>query len=413
MAAAAPLRVRIALHTGEADLRDGDYYGTVVNRCAAPAVVAHGGQVAALADRLRPGAGPSAGASRRCATWGRTACAISPGPSRCIQLLHPDLPAEFPPLRSLDALPNNLPVQITSFVGRERESAAVKALLRTTRLLSVTGPGGAGKTRLALQVAADLLEGDGDGVWLVGTGRAVRPGPGAAGRRRRRCGVREEPGRALTLTLCGLLFGPSGCCSCWTTANTCWPPARPWPISCSAPARGVTLLTTSRSPLGIAGETTFPVPSLSLPDRENLPAPESLSQFEAVQLFVEPRRRRLAPAFRVTSANAPVVAQFCHRLDGIPLALELAAARVRSLPVEQIAARLDDRFRLLTGGSRTALPRQQTLRALVDWSYALLSDREKTLLPPAGRLRGRLDAGRRRGGLRRARVWKPGKCWTG
>lgn len=142
---------------------------------------------------------------------------------------------------------------------------------------------------------------------------------------------------------------------------------------------GVVILATSRSPLGIGGETTYAVPSLSLPDLENLPPAEHLSQFEAVRLFID-RAEAAAPAFRVTKANAPAIAHLCHRLDGIPLALELAAARVRALPVEQITARLDDRFQLLTGGSRAALPRQQTLRALVDWSHALLSDEEKTLL---------------------------------
>lgn len=253
----------------------------------------------------------------------------------------------------------------------------MKMLLETTRLLSVTGPGGAGKTRLALQVAADMLEGDGDGVWLAELASlsdpALVPQEVATA-----LGVREEPGRGLTLTLCDFLRPKH----LLLVLDNC----EHLLFACSALADlllrtcpGVTLLATSRSPLGIAGETTFPVPSLSLPDLRNLPSVEILSEFEAVRLFVE-RAVAAAPSFRVTDANAPAVAQICHRLDGIPLALELAAARVRSLQVEQLASRLDDRFRLLTGGSRAALPRQQTLRALVDWSFALLSDQEKILL---------------------------------
>ncbi len=374
--AEAPLRVRMALHTGEADLRDGSYYGTVVNRCARLRSLASGGQTLLsqtvydlVRDHLPDSVGLRDLGAHRLRDLYR--------PEHVFQLLHPDLPTAFPPLRSLDVLPNNLPVQITSFVGRGGESAQVKALLGTTRLLSVTGPGGAGKTRLALQVAADMLEGDGDGVWLAElaplSDPALVPQEVASA-----LGVREEPGRELTLTLRDFLRPKRLLLvldNCEHLLGACAALADLLLRTCP----GVTLLATSRSPLGIAGETTFPVPSLSLPDLKNLPPAEGLSQYEAVALFIQ-RAQAAQPSFAVTNANAPAVAQICHRLDGIPLALELAAARVRSLHVEQLAARLDDRFRLLTGGSRAALPRQQTLRALVDWSYALLSDREKTLL---------------------------------
>lgn len=298
-------------------------------------------------------------------------------PERVFQLLHPTLPTEFPPLKSMDTLPNNLPIQVTSFVGRETESARVKALLGTTRLLSITGTGGAGKTRLALHAAAEQVEEHADGVWLVELAALADPRlvPQEVASA---LGVREEPGRALTQTLTDFLR-PKRLLLIQDNCEHLLPACAALTDAVLRACPHVTILTTSRSPLGITGETVFPVPSLSLPDLQNLPSAENLSQFEAVRLFIE-RAEAAAPAFRVTNANAPAVAHLCHRLDGIPLALELAAARVRSLPVEQIAARLDDRFKLLTGGSRAALPRQQTLRALVDWSYTLLSEEEKIVL---------------------------------
>ena len=374
--AEAPLRVRMALHTGEADLRDGSYYGTAVNRCARLRSLAYGGQILLsqtisdlVRDHLDVGVFLIDLGTHRLRDLSRS--------EHIFQLRHPDLTAAFPPLRSLDVLPNNLPVQITSFIGRTQESLQVKTLLGTTRLLSITGPGGSGKTRLALHVAADLLEGDGDGVWLAELGAlsdpALVPQEVASA-----LGVREEPGRSLALTLCDFLRPKRLLLvldNCEHLLSACSALSDLLLRACPA----VTLLATSRSPLGIAGETTFSVPSLSLPAPGKPQTAESLSRFEAVALFIQ-RAQAVQPSFTVTDVNAPAVAQICHRLDGIPLALELAAARVRSLHVEQLAVRLDDRFRLLTGGSRAALPRQQTLRALVDWSHALLSGSEKTLL---------------------------------
>jgi non-specific serine/threonine protein kinase len=191
-------------------------------------------------------------------------------------------------------------------------------------------------------------------------------------------GVREEPGRPITQTLVdflkpkSLLLVLDNCEHVLdAAANLCDAILRACP--------NVRIIASSREGLNVSGETTYRIPPLSLPDPKQTATPESLSQYEAVRLFIE-RAQAAQPSFAVTNANAPAVAQICHRLDGIPYAIELAAAKVRALSVEQISARMDDRFRLLTGGSRTALPRQQTLRAMIDWSYDLLSPEEQTLL---------------------------------
>ena len=298
-------------------------------------------------------------------------------PEHVYQLLHPALPADFPKLKSLDPLTNNLPVQATSFVGRDKEIRQVKELLGKTRLLTLTGSGGTGKTRLSLQVAADLTEGEGDGVWLAEFAPLSDPGlvPQTV---TQALGVREEPGRPITQTLVdflkpkSLLLVLDNCEHVLdAAANLCDAILRACP--------NVRIIASSREGLNVSGETTYRIPPLSLPDPKQTATPESLSQYEAVRLFIE-RAQAAQPSFSVTNANAPAVAQICHRLDGIPYAIELAAAKVRALSVEQISARMDDRFRLLTGGSRTALPRQQTLRAMIDWSYDLLSPEEQTLL---------------------------------
>jgi predicted ATPase/DNA-binding SARP family transcriptional activator len=284
----------------------------------------------------------------------------------------------FPALPRLSDFPHNLPLQVTSFIGREREIEAVKQLLAKTRLLTLTGAGGTGKTRLALQVAADHLRECPDGVWQVElallSDPALIPQTVASV-----LGVREEPSKPLTQTLVAALKPRK----LLLVLDNCEHLLAACAVLADALLRNcpdVHLLATSREGLNIPGEMLYRLRSLSVPDPQRLPAtPESLTQYEAVQLFVD-RATTLESSFSLTNANALAVAQVCHRLDGIPLAIELAAARVKALPVEQISERLDDRFRLLTGGSRTALPRQQTLRALIDWSYDLLSEGERTLL---------------------------------
>jgi class 3 adenylate cyclase len=370
-------RVRLALHTGDAVLRDGDYFGPAVNRCARLRAVAHGGQLllSSATQELVRDALPEGVTLRE---LGEHRLRDLARPERVFQLLHPDLPADFPPLASLNTLPNNLPQQVTSFIGREKEMAEVRRLLDKTRLLTLTGSGGTGKTRVSMQVAADLLEGEGDGVWLVELAPLADPAlvPQAVATA---LGIREEPGKPLSQTLVDFLKPKRLLLlldNCEHLLAACAELAEQILRHCP----GVQILATSREGLNIPGETTYRLPSLSLPDPRQLPSSvEGLTQYEAVRLFID-RATAAVPSFTVTNQNAPAVAQLCVRLDGIPLAIELAAARVKALSVEQINARIADMFRLLTGGSRTALPRQQTLRAAIDWSYDLLSEKEKILL---------------------------------
>ncbi len=272
---------------------------------------------------------------------------------------------------------HNLPVQLTSFIGRERELAQVKQMLASSRLVSLTGAGGCGKTRLAVQVASDLIAEYPDGVWFVElatlTDPTLLPQKIASA-----LGLRQETSRPIIETLTAYTSARQLLLildNCEHMIDACAQLADALLRACP----NLRLLTTSRESLGIAGENAFRVPSLAIPDAQRLPPLENLAQFDAVRLFVD-RAASVAPGFALTEQNARAVAQVCQRLDGIPLAIELAAARVKALSIEQIATRLDDRFRLLTGGSRTALPRQQTLRALIDWSYDLLSEPERILL---------------------------------
>lgn len=373
-----PLKVRMALHTCVVEERDGDYFGQPVNRVARLLATAHGGQVVLSAatqelvrGRLPADAGLRSLGEHRLKDLGR--------PESISQLLHPELPADFPPLRSLGNwdLKHNLPQQVTSFIGREMQMSEVKGLMEKTRLLTLTGSGGSGKTRLALQVAADMLDGSGDGVWLVDLAPLTDPNliPSTVANV---LTLKEEPGQPILQTLIEHLRNRYLLLildNCEHLLDACARLVDGLLRSCPR----VSILATSREALGVFGETTYRVPSLSLPDPKQPQAPASLSQYEAVRLFID-RAQLHQPQFAVTSQNVPALASICYRLDGIPLAIELAAARVRSLAVEDINAKLDQRFRLLTGGSRAALPRQQTLRSLIDWSYDLLNEAEKELL---------------------------------
>ncbi len=372
----AELRVRMALHTGPAQEREGDYFGASVNRVARLLACAHGQQTLlsrATYELVRDHA--PEGASFQ--DLGEHSLRDLSHPEHVFQLCHADLPSDFPPLRSLQAFPHNLPLQLTSFIGREQEIQQVKELLAGTRLLTVTGVGGAGKTRLAVQVAAEVLEEYADGVWLTELAPLADPDlvPQTVASA---LGVREQPGQPIVETLSDRLRSKSCLLildNCEHLLDASARLADELLRSCAE----VEILASSREGLGIAGETTYQVLSLSVPEGVGQVTSDSVTPYESVRLFLD-RAQSHQPSFEITDENAGGVAQICQRLDGIPLAIELAAARVRAMPVEQIAERLDDRFRLLTGGSRTALPRQQTLQALMDWSYDLLTEEEKTLL---------------------------------
>jgi len=369
-----PIRVRCGLHAGPAVRRDDDYFGTTINRTARIMGVAHGGQVLlsrAVADLVRERL-PS-GVSLR--DLGGVRLKDLSSPEQVCQLVHPQLREDFPALRSLETTPNNLPEQLTSFIGRERELAEATALLAKTRLLTLLGMGGLGKTRLSLQIAADVLDANPDGVWFLDLAPIRDPllVPNVAAQV---LGVREEPGKPLTQTLCAhvksrrLLLVLDNCehvtGACADFANA---------LLRAAP--DLRILATSREALRIPGEQTYPVLPLAVPDRTA--SVEALSRSEAVQLFMD-RAQLQKPGFALTEREAPAVAELCARLEGIPLALELAAARMRSMSLQDINKRLQDRFKLLTGGGRVLLERQQTLRALVAWSYDMLPEPEQRLL---------------------------------
>ncbi len=360
----APMRLRIGVHTGEVQLRDeGNYAGPTINRTARLRDLAHGGQTVLsgatedmVVDRLPAGA------------WltdlGTHPLRDLPRPERVVQLCHPDLRNDFPPLRTAKAVvSHNLPVQLTSFVGRGAQMTDLEKLLVDNRLVTLSGAGGAGKTRLAVEIAARIAADFRDGVWYVDLAPVTHPAvvPVAVARA---LGLPDQPGlstmemllrfvrdRQLLLVLdnCEHLLDASA----------------ELVVALLGGAPGLTLLATSREPIGVTGEATWRVPSLSVAD-------------EAIELFAE-RARLAQTGFIVTDDNAATLAEICRRLDGMPLAIELAAARVRALSLGEILDGLRDRFRLLTGGSRTAVRRQQTLRASVDWSHALLSEPERVL----------------------------------
>jgi predicted ATPase/class 3 adenylate cyclase len=371
-----PLKVRMALHMGVAEERDGDYFGPPVNRVARLLSAAHGGQVLLslptqelVRDQLPAGTSISDLGEHRLKDLFR--------PERIFQLLAPELPVEFPPLRTLDAYRNNLPLQPTPLVGREKEVSEVCTLLRgdETRLLTLTGPGGTGKTRLALQAAADLLDDFPDGTLFVPLATlteaellilAVAD----------TLGVKETGEQPLDESLKDYLSERRMFLLLDNFEQVL--EAAPAVTELLSAAAGLKVLATSRAPLGLYGEHEFPVPPLTLPDLERPPPLERLTQYEAVGLFVE-RARALKPDFKVTNESAPAVAEICVRLDGLPLAIELAAARIKMLPPKAMLQRLTSRLKLLTGGARDLPERQRTLRDTIEWSHALLEEGEQLL----------------------------------
>ena len=370
------VRVRMGLHTGEPSLGPGGYVGLDVHRAARLGAAGHGGQVLlseatrVLVERELP-----EGASPR--DLGEHRLKDLPRPERVFQLVIPSLPAEFPPLRSLGARPNNLPLQRSPLIGREREVAEVERLLlrEDVGLLTLTGPGGTGKTRLALQVAAEVLDRFEDGVFFVALAPLADPGlVGSA--IAQALGVRESGERPLLDSLKDYLREKRLLLVLDNFEHLL--AAAPVVSELLGANPGLKVLVTSRAVLHLYGEHDYPVPPLALPARQPLPPLEALTQYETVRLFIE-RARAAKPDFAVTNANAPAVAEICHRLDGLPLAIELAAARVRLLPPEALLRRLDHRLPLLVGGPRDLPARQQTLRGAIAWSYDLLDESERAL----------------------------------
>jgi len=372
----AAIRVRMGIHTGEAEAHANEYHGYLSLSLVQQLMSAgHGGQVlvSGAAEYLLREQLPKDVSLRDLGKHNFKHVLQS---VRIFQVSAPDLQNDFPALRTFDVLPNNLPMQLTSFIGREKELADVKILLHDAHMLTLTGPGGTGKTRLSIQAAGEALDQYPDGVWFVELAPILDPllVPRTTAIA---MGLRDEPQRPVIDMLCDYLREKKMLIvldNCEHLMDACAQMAD----RVLHAASNTRIFASSREALGIAGEVTYQVPSLGLPDLGHLPSVESLSQYEAVRLFID-RATAAVSTFTVTNDNAPALAQICHRLDGIPLAIELAAAKIRVLSLEQIAKRLDDRFRLLTGGSRTALERHQTLRAAIDWSYNLLSEQEQTL----------------------------------
>src|SRR5919107_2760105 len=371
-----PLRVRMALHTGVVEERSGDYFGPPVNRVARLLSAGHGGQtLLSLAtqelvrDALPDGARLDDLGERRLKDLFR--------PERVFQVIAPDLPSEFPPLRTLENLRNNLPLQPTPLVGREREVAEVCERLRQeeVRLLTLTGPGGTGKTRLALQAAADVLEHFEDGVFFVALSdvndTALVPNTVAAA-----LGLAESGEVPLEDLLKEYLSRRELLLLLDNFEQVL--EAAPLVGELLSAAPRLKVIATSRIPLGIYGEHDYAVPPLSVPDTKRLPPIEVLSQYEAVRLFID-RAEAAKRGFEITSENAPAIAEICARLDGLPLAIELAAARVRMLPPKALLTRLSNRLKLLTGGAKDLPARQRTLRGAIEWSHDLLDEGERTL----------------------------------
>ena len=371
----APIKARMSVHSGEVERRGSKYFGAPLFRAARLLSTAHGGQI--VVSSVTAQLVHDVDQVFQLDDLGEHRLRDLTRPERIWQVSHPDLPQRFPPLRSLSTQANNLPGQLTTFVGRERELLETRKLLGTTRLLTLLGTGGAGKTRLATQIGADALHDYDDGVWFVDLAPVANPDQvfqvvaSAIGVTPR---ANQTPRAAVIANLEGkraLLILDN----CEHLIAACADAADVLLRACPR----LQVLATSREVLSVPGEVSWRVPSLSLPPNTGIQTAEQVTQFEAVRLFVD-RAMLASPRFTVTNANAPAVAQICWRLDGIPLAIELAASRIRTLSAEQIAVRLDDCFRVLTGGSRTLLPRQQTLRALIDWSYDLLSGPERFVL---------------------------------
>lgn len=371
------LRVRIGVHSGEASTAATGLVGYEVHRAARIAAVGYGGQVllssaaaGLVEDTLEPGVTLRDLGSHRLKDLGH--------PETIFQLVADGIELNFPPLRSLDnpELANNLPTSLSPFIGREEEVAEVLDLVATSRLVTLTGSGGSGKTRLALQVAAELLDGTGEGVWFVDLATISNPDEVAS------CvltslGLRPQPESSALESLLNTLKTQNALLTLDNCEHVIGAVAKLVDVLGRGCPR-ISIMTTSREPLGTDGEKVYRVRSLSLPS-EIIEGVSDLEGSDAVNLFLA-RTNSRDSTFVLDDDAAPMVASICRRLDGIPLAIELAASRLSSMSLEDLLDRLDQRFRLLTGGSRNALPRQQTLGAMVAWSYDLLNEPERDVL---------------------------------
>ncbi len=372
----ASVRVRMGLHTGQAQVSADDYVGLEVHRAARIAAAGHGGQVLlsqatyALVEHELP-----AGVTAR--DLGRYHLKDLQEPNQLFQLVIAGLQAEFPALKSLEVSPNNLPRQLTSFVGRAAELREIEALLAEARLVTLTGPGGAGKTRLALQAATRLIEDFRDGVYFVALAPLTDPRLVAA-TIAQALGLAEIRGRSMTDRLKDYLLSRALLLVLDNFEQVI--AAGSLVAELLAACRGVKFLITSREGLRLSGERLYPVPPLALPDLTQPlpPPPVGLSRYTAVELFVR-RAQAVKPDFTLTSDTAPAVINICRRLEGLPLAIELAAARIRLLPPPAMLARLANSLDFLTGGARDLPARQQTLRSAIAWSYDLLDETDQQL----------------------------------
>lgn len=370
------VKVRIGIHTGAAEYQDNDYIGYMtLSRANRVMSAANGGQIIVSNDSYIASA-DKISSSITFRDLGERRLKDMIRPIRLFQIQAPELPDDFPPLKTLDARPNNLPVQLTSFIGRDKDIENAKLLLKENHLVTLVGTGGVGKTRLSLQLGADLIDEFDHGVWFIDL-TLVRSEQLLMEKILSTLKIKEEQKISTEETLLNylkpkqilLIFD-----NCEHLINIASRLIEVVLSNCP----DLTILATSREALRCTGEQTYHVNALPIPEKNIHLTTKKLTQYEAVKLFIE-RARSVHPSFKVNNDNAPALAEICSKLEGIPLAIELAAARTNILSLEKINERLNNRFQLLTGGKRTSLPKQQTLKALIDWSYDLLNECEKLL----------------------------------